>query len=91
MFDTGSEGSLEDDIRLSQQCHQAIMERWEENLSIQCIDDITGPHWVDPKGRLVVPPNDDIHREILRDWHDHRGAGHPGRDEMFRKIQRHYF
>jgi hypothetical protein len=45
-----------------------------------------GPHWADMKGHLVVPPDNNIQREIVRNWHDHRGAGHPERDEMYRKI-----
>jgi hypothetical protein len=50
-----------------------------------------GLHWKDMKECLVVPLDDDIRREIARDWYNYRGAGHPGRDEMFRKIQCQYF
>ena len=67
------------------------MKRWEEDLQIQQVDNITGPHWIDMKGCLVVPPDDSIRREIARNWHDYRETGHLERDETYRKIQYEYF
>jgi transposase InsO family protein len=40
---------------------------------------------------LVVPPDDALKRRILREYHDHWGAGHPGCDETIRKVQNNYF
>ena len=77
-------------MRHSQQAHSNIMKRWEEDLQIQQVNNITGPHWTDTKGHLVVPPDDGVRKAIARNWHNHRGAGHPGRDEMIRKIQCQY-
>jgi len=37
----------------------------------------------------VIPPDEEIRKEITRDWHDQ--SGHPGRDETICKIQRQYF
>ena len=59
------------------------------------IKQLDGPHpqdrwWIDEQGRLVVPPDEKIQREILRQLHDHWGAGHPGRDETIRRVQRNY-
>jgi len=67
------------------------MERLEGGSLTRRVNALLGPHWTDEKGRLVVPPDNNIRREIARNWHDHRGAGHPGRDETFRKIQCQYF
>jgi hypothetical protein len=67
------------------------MKKLEDNSLARRVDTILGPHWTDSEGRLVVPPDDHIRREIARDWHNHCGAGHPGRDETIRKIQRQYF
>jgi len=67
------------------------MKKLENSSLARRVDTTLGPHWTDSEGRLVVPPDDHIRREIARNWHDHRGAGHPGRDETIRKIQRQYF
>jgi len=91
VFDADSEGSLESRIVQTQRLHPEAMKKLESNSLARRVDTILGPHWTDGEGRLVVPPDDHIRREIVRDWHDHRGAGHPGRDETIRKIQRQYF
>ncbi len=46
--------------------------------------------WTDKEGRLVVPPDDDLKRKIMKELHDHWGAGHPGRDETTRRVLRDY-
>jgi len=38
-----------------------------------------------------VPPDDGLKRRILREYHDHWGAGHPGRDETLRRVRSKYF
>jgi len=47
--------------------------------------------WRDKEGRLVVPPDNALKRQILREYHDHWGAGHPGCDKTIRKVQNNYF
>jgi len=48
--------------------------------------------WKDiPGNRLVIPPDDQIKRRVLRVWHDHIEGEHWGRDETARQIRRHYF
>jgi hypothetical protein len=91
VFDADSEGSLESRVVQAQQTHQSAMKKLENDSLTRRVNALLGPHWTDEEGRLVVPPDDDICREIARNWHDHRGAGHLGRDETFRKIQRQYF
>ncbi len=46
--------------------------------------------WTDKEGRLVVPPDDELKRKIMKELHDHWGAGHPGRDETTRRVLHNY-
>ena len=46
---------------------------------------------MDKEGRRVVPPDNSLKRRILREYHDHCGAGHPGRDETLRRVRSKYF
>jgi hypothetical protein len=44
-----------------------------------------------PPERIVVPAITEVRRGILRLYHDHTSAGHPGRDETLQKVQQHYY
>ncbi len=71
--------SLESRIVESQQRHQKTLEEWAESLPIQELD---GVMWKDiPGDRLVIPLDDEVKREVLWVWHEHKGGGHRGRDE----------
>ena len=39
------------------------------------------------QGRLVVPPNQELRCDVLRDLHDTPMAGHPGRDNTLATIE----
>jgi hypothetical protein len=67
------------------------MEQWEKTLPIKRDEEPERTTWRDKKGQLVVPPDDTLKRRILREYHDHWGAGHPGCDETIRKVQNNYF
>jgi hypothetical protein len=67
------------------------MEQWEETFPIKAIQMPTGPFWKDSKGCLVIPPDGDLKWDIMREWHDGLLAGHPGRDETTRHINKSYF
>jgi len=67
------------------------MKQWEKALSIKRDEGPGNTAWRDEKWCLVIPPDDDLKRKILRELHDHWGAGHPERDEIIRRIQRTYF
>jgi len=41
---------------------------------------------MDKVGQLVMPPDNNLKRRILRELHDHWGAGHLGRDKTTRWI-----
>ena len=43
--------------------------------------------WTHPKMRkLVIPPDQELYRHVLREWHDLPTAGHVGRDETTHRI-----
>jgi len=58
--------------------------------SLERIPDSKGFIWRNQEGKLVIPPDDNIRREIMNIWHDIPIAGHPGRDETTRRITEQY-
>ena len=40
--------------------------------------------------KLPVPPDPELFREIMKEWHDQATAGHLGRDETVRKVTDRY-
>jgi len=89
LFEAGLDGSVEADIVESQWEHWETLEQWAKTLPIHQLDRVI---WKDiPGNRLVIPPDDQIKRRVLREWHDHIGGGHRGRDKTARQIRCHYF
>ena len=89
LFEVGSDGSVEADIVESQREHWETLKQWAKTLPIHQLD---GVMWKDILGnRLVIPPDNQIKRKVLRVWHNHIGGGHWGRDETARQIRHHYF
>jgi hypothetical protein len=91
IFEAGDPGTVEHNMVTTQQEYKETMKQWEKTIPIT---PSTGPHtteWRDGEGRLVVPPDDDLKRKILRQLHNHWGAGHPGRDETIRRVRQQYF
>ncbi len=60
------------------------MNDWAKRLPIKKHKGLGMMMWTDQQGQLVVPPDDNLKKKILRELHDHWGAGHPGRDETTR-------
>jgi len=91
VFRADSDGSLEHQIVLAQQTMGNAMDEWAKDLPIVRDKQVDGPIWRhEPSGHLVIPPVDEIRKEVMQVWHDHKGGGHLGRDETTRKIQREY-
>jgi len=91
VFEAGNPGTVEHEVMEAQARYQSTMEQWEKTLSIERSEESGRMTWRDKEGRLVVPPDDALKRRILREYHDHWGAGHPGRNETIRKVQNNYF
>src|SRR5216683_4653094 len=86
VFEAGNPRTLEDEVVQTQQRYQEMMNRWEKTLPITRHDEPGGRMmvWTDEEGRLVMPPDDELKRRIMKELHDHWGAGHLGRDETTR-------
>ena len=92
VLDEDSPRSLEHRIVRYQQLHQPTMKLWETNGTIEQHSTDTQTMWKDTlEGRLVIPPDDDIRRQIMEVWHEGATGGHPGRDETTRRINEHYY
>jgi hypothetical protein len=91
VFEAGDLGTVEYEVTEAQRRHQTTMKRWEKTLPIERDEEPGRMTWRDKEGQLVVPPDNALKRRILREYHDHWGAGHPGRDETIRKVQNNYF
>jgi hypothetical protein len=91
IFEAGNPGTVEHEIMEAQRQHYSTMGRWEKTLSIERNEEPGRTTWRDKEGRLIVPPDNTLKRRILREYHDHWGAGHPGHDETIRKVQNNYF
>ncbi len=60
------------------------MEEWAKDLPIQELDEAM---WKDvPGDQLVIPPDDEVGREVLWVWHEHKGGG--GIEEETRQFNR---
>ena len=58
------------------------MQRWKKNSINQGL--------LLHKGRVCVPSNDDIRRQILYECHDSPSAGHPSIMKTYTLVQRHF-
>jgi hypothetical protein len=52
---------------------------------------ITQVSHITPKGKVHVPPIEEVKRGIMNLVHNHLTAGHPGQDEMIRETKKHYY
>ena len=71
----------------------SIMDNWDHKKKLTKIS-LTpeeGFMWHDPNSKkLVIPPDEDLRQHIMQVWHEGATNGHPGRDEMTRRIQENY-
>jgi len=92
MANADSDNSLESMITDCQNQYSPTMKEWENIYPIKLIETSSQPFWKDTnKQRLVIPPNDSLKRRLMQIWHDGPTAGHPGRDETVRRINREYY
>jgi Integrase zinc binding domain len=82
---------LEDVIRWFQKQFPELMGDWQKAFS--CIQEEQMHHVPKWKrdGKLVVPPDLEIKRRVMRYTHDAITAGHPGRDETIRQVKRDFW
>jgi hypothetical protein len=75
---------LLDMIKASQEKWKEVMNKWQEDLSLELKED--GIYYMD--NRLAIPPEDSLKRLLLRRYHDAPTAGHPGRDRTINRLEK---
>src|SRR5712671_1998107 len=88
-------GSLDEEVAALQREYRPLMKDWEKRYAITTISLLKPPQaeisgWR-KEGKLVVPPNLTLKREIMRVVHEGLITGHPGRDETIAQTQRNYW
>jgi len=91
IFEAGDPGMVEHEVTEAQQQYQSMLEQWGRTIPIVKMEELGRMTWRDKEGRQVVPPDDALKRRILREYHDHWGAGHPSWDKTIRRVQNWYF
>ncbi|SRR6266851_3129801 len=87
IVDMDSDDSLESEIIRTQNEHASTLKEWETHLPIHKIKGEHADVWKDNQGdQLVIPLVSILLRKIMRIWHNHYRAGHPGRDKMTRRV-----
>jgi hypothetical protein len=54
------------------------------------VEEFEGENVLFYKGKNYVPIDVELHREIVRKYHDHPTAGHPGEFQTFNAVKEHY-
>jgi hypothetical protein len=55
------------------------------------IENFEGSNILFFKGKNYVPQNADLRRDLVKTYHDHLTAGHPGELQTFNALQEHYW
>ena len=90
VFEAGNLKTVEHKVIEAQQCYHSTLEQWEKIIPIIRSDEPEKTTWRDKEGQQVMPPDDGLKRRILREHHNHWGAGYPRQDETIR-VQNNYF
>ena len=88
LLQPGDPNTVESDIVDAQNRLASVMDKWDDKEPlVKTIIDEGTYIWTHPKTRkLVIPPDPELYRRIVREWHDLPTAGHLGRDETIRRI-----
>src|SRR5712671_5016691 len=82
--------SLHSKIRETQEQHRTLLTEWDSlQLTSEKVDK-NQSGWY-KEGRLMIPPDETLKREILQLLHDAPTVGHPGRDETFAQVSDSYW
>jgi hypothetical protein len=88
-----SKRELDRRIGLAQKRHGALMTKWKDKhlLRSSPADTIPTTNLWRAQQRIVVPPDEELKRDILLNYHSGPIAGHPGRDETTQKVSSTYW
>ena len=92
LLQPGDPGTTESIIVEAQNRLTSVMDNWDPKMPLQKTMLEDGTHlWTHAQSnKLVVPPDQELYRQILQKWHDIPTAGHLGRDETTRRILEFY-
>src|SRR4029450_2289025 len=71
-----------------QQCMNKVMELASGEVPFYTVSSDGGLRY---KGRLVVPPKDDLRREVMSEAHSSQFSVHPGGDKMYQDMKRQFW
>jgi hypothetical protein len=63
----------------------------QNNLEDWKIEEIDDQKTIFYKGKQYVPKDQELRRDILKLFHDHKTAGHPGELETYNSVKQHYW
>ena len=81
---------LQSKVQQAQQQHDAILTEWTSKHRIEREVNTEQNMWL-KDGLPVIPPDEELRRQILQTLHDAPMAGHPGRDETLTQVSRMYW
>src|SRR5271168_4226473 len=64
---------------------------WKDELKDWRLEKLDEGNVLFFKGRNYVPKDDELRRDILRMFHDHETAGHPGELETYNSVAEYYW
>ena len=63
----------------------------QNDLSDWTTEEFKGKQILFYKGKNYIPKNTALRRDLIRTFHDHETAGHPGELETYNAIRQHYW
>jgi hypothetical protein len=78
--------SIEEIVKEAQERNQEQITKWRDKFAMETIE---GNEYY--QGKLVVPKDRDLRRQVLEQCHDHQLAGHPGIVNTIRGVMRDFW
>ena len=63
----------------------------KNNLEDWKIEEVDGRKMIFYKGKNYIPKDQELRQDVVKMYHGHKTAGHPGELETYNSIQQHYW
>jgi hypothetical protein len=63
----------------------------QNDLEVRKIEEVNDQKTIFYKGKQYVPKDQELRQDILKLFHDHKMAGHPGELETYNSVKQHYW
>jgi Integrase zinc binding domain len=63
----------------------------QNNLEDWKIEEVDNQKTIFYKGRQYIPKDQELRQDILKLFHDHKTAGHPGELKTYNSVKQHYW